>query len=149
MKKIILSGFSGLFASILLAGCTTTQQPDSNSAPSLGTANPASAYCINQGGKLEIRNESNGQVGYCHLKNGQVVEEWEYFRANQPKCVAEQASALVGQFNLTEAQIKQKTKAQIVRMVQPGQPVTMDYREERVTVTVDPASKKVVQASCG
>ncbi len=148
MKKIILSGLSGLFASILLAGCSITQSPDSNSAL-LGTANPASAYCINQGGKLEIRNETNGQVGYCHLKNGQVVEEWEYFRANQSKCIADQAAALVGQSNLTEAQIKEKTKAQMVRMVAPGQPVTMDYREERVTVTVDPATKKVVQASCG
>ncbi|MFV5591524.1 I78 family peptidase inhibitor [Acinetobacter variabilis] len=148
MKKIILSGLSGLFASILLAGCSTTQSTDSNSA-SLGTANPASTYCINQGGKLEIRNETNGQVGYCHLKNGQVVEEWEYFRANQPKCIADQATALVGQSNLTEAKIKEKTKAQMVRMVAPGQPVTMDYREERVTVTVDPATKKVVQASCG
>jgi len=88
-------------------------------------------------------------VGYCHLKNGQVVEEWEYFRANQPKCIADQAAALVGQSNLTEAKIKEKTKAQMVRMVAPGQPVTMDYREERVTVTVDPATKKVVQASCG
>ncbi len=148
MKKIILSGLSGLFASILLAGCSTTQSTDSNSV-SLGTANPSSAYCINQGGKLEIRNETNGQVGYCHLKNGQVVEEWEYFRANQPKCIADQAAALVGQSNLTEAKIKEKTKAQMVRMVAPGQPVTMDYREERVTVTVDPATKKVVQASCG
>ncbi|MFB6330543.1 I78 family peptidase inhibitor [Acinetobacter variabilis] len=148
MKKIILSGLSGLFASILLAGCSTTQSTDSNSA-SLGTANPASTYCINQGGKLEIRNETNGQVGYCHLKKGQVVEEWEYFRANQPKCIADQAAALVGQSNLTEAKIKEKTKAQMVRMVAPGQPVTMDYREERVTVTVDPATKKVVQASCG
>lgn len=148
MKKIILSGLSGLFASILLAGCSTTQSTDSNSA-SLGTANPASTYCINQGGKLEIRNETNGQVGYCHLKKGQVVEEWEYFRANQPKCIADQAAALVGQSNLTEAKIKEKTKAQMVRMVAPGQPVTMDYREERVTVTVNPATKKVVQASCG
>ncbi|WP_369124997.1 I78 family peptidase inhibitor [Pseudomonas sp. AB12(2023)] len=50
---------------------------------------------------------------------------------------------------MTEAQIKQKTKAQIVRMVEPGQAVTMDYREERVTVTVDPTSKKIIQASCG
>ncbi len=68
---------------------------------------------------------------------------------NQPKCIADQAAALVGQSNLTEAQIKQKTQAQIVRMVEPGQAVTMDYREERVTVTVDPTSKKIIQASCG
>ncbi len=37
----------------------------------------------------------------------------------------------------------------MVRLVQPGQPVTMDYREDRVTVTVDPKTNKVVQASCG
>jgi hypothetical protein len=56
---------------------------------------------------------------------------------------------LIGQSNLTEAQIKQKTSAKMVRLVQPGQPVTMDYREDRVTVTVDPKTNKVVQASCG
>ena len=65
------------------------------------------------------------------------------------KCVAEQATALIGQSNLTEAQIKQKTSAKMVRLVQSGQPVTMDYREDRVTVTVDPKTNKVVQASCG
>jgi len=27
--------------------------------------------------------------------------------------------------------------------------VTMDYREDRVTVTVDPKTNKVVQVSCG
>ena len=43
--------------------------------PKLGMANPASEYCVKQGGKIEIRTESKGQVGYCHLKNGQVVEE--------------------------------------------------------------------------
>jgi putative hemolysin len=144
MKKTILFGL----LAVALSACTTTPQSDTET-PKIGTANPASAYCIDQGGKLEIRTESNGQVGYCHLKNGQVVEEWELLHLNQPKCIADQAKALVGQFNLTEEQIKQKTKAQIVRMVEPGQAVTMDYREERVTVTVDPASKKIIQASCG
>lgn len=144
MKKTMLFGLLAL----ALSACTTTPQSETD-APKTGSANPASAYCVNQGGKLEIRTESNGQVGYCHLKNGQVVEEWELLDMNQPKCIADQAAALVGQSNLTEAQIKQKTKAQIVRMVEPGQAVTMDYREERVTVTVDPTSKKIIQASCG
>ncbi len=58
------------------------------------------------GWQAEIRTESNGQVGYCHLKNGQVVEEWELLHMNQPKCIADQAAELVGQSNLTEAQIK-------------------------------------------
>lgn len=65
------------------------------------------------------------------------------------ECVAEQASQLVGQSNLSEAQIKQLTKANTVRIVSPTQPMTMDYRFDRVTVVVDPATKKIVKASCG
>jgi hypothetical protein len=68
---------------------------------------------------------------------------------NPSTCVPEQAVALVGQSNLSEAQIKQKTQAERVRMVYPGQAVTMDYREDRVTVTLDPLSKKIIQAACG
>ncbi|MFH3639497.1 DUF333 domain-containing protein, partial [Acinetobacter baumannii] len=88
--------------------------------------NPASQYCVEQGGKLEIRNEANGQVGYCHLPNGQVVEEWKLFRDNQANCVSEEAQKLVGLSGLTDDQIKQKTKSEIVRKVAPGQPMTMD-----------------------
>lgn len=131
-----------------LSGCSTAQKSETV-RPNVGMANPASTFCVEQNGKLEIRKEANGEVGYCHLPNGQIVEEWALFRASQNKCVAEQATALIGQSNLTEAQIKQKTSAKMVRLVQPGQPVTMDYREDRVTVTVNPKDNKVVQASCG
>ena len=44
-------------------------------------ANPASQYCIDQGGTLEIVDEAGGQVGYCNLPNGNRVEEWELFRS--------------------------------------------------------------------
>lgn len=49
--------------------------------PATGLANPASQYCVSLGGRLEIRSEQNGEVGYCHLPDGRVVEEWELFRA--------------------------------------------------------------------
>ena len=143
MKKIIWMG--AIMA--VLTGCAA--QNTETAPPKLGMANPASQYCVEQGGKLEIRNESNGQVGYCHLPNGQVVEEWALFRSSQSECVAEEAKRLVGKSNLTEANIKALTKAQTVRMVKPGQPVTMDYRAERVTVTVDPKTNQIIQASCG
>jgi hypothetical protein len=61
----------------------------------------------------------------------------------------EEAQKLVGKTGLSEAQIKQLTKSEIVRSVQPGQPVTMDYRDNRVTVSIDPVSKKITHASCG
>ncbi|APR70514.1 I78 family peptidase inhibitor [Acinetobacter haemolyticus] len=144
MKKIL---FLGLMMTSL-AACTSTPSSEMT-PPKIGMANPASKYCVEQGGQLEIRNEANGQVGYCKLRNGQVVEEWELFRASQPKCLADEAQKLVGQTGLTEAQIKEKTKSEIVRSIGPNQPVTMDYRENRVTVTVDPKSKKITHASCG
>ncbi|WP_234463998.1 putative hemolysin [Paracoccus caeni] len=43
-------------------------------------ANPASVNCERIGGRLEIRNSAGGQTGYCHLPDGNVVEEWELFR---------------------------------------------------------------------
>ncbi|AXY59828.1 I78 family peptidase inhibitor [Acinetobacter sp. WCHAc010052] len=143
MKKFVMLGL--MIAAV--SGCSTVQK--SEDKPALGMANPASTYCVEQGGKLEIRKEASGETGYCHLPDGQVVEEWTLFRAAQSKCVSEQATALIGQPKLTEAQIQKKTGAKTVRLVQPGQPVTMDYREDRVTVTVDPETGKVVHASCG
>jgi putative hemolysin len=42
--------------------------------------NPASVFCIENGGKLEIKDEAEGQVGMCTLKSGLVCEEWALFR---------------------------------------------------------------------
>jgi putative hemolysin len=44
-------------------------------------ANPASVYCDEQGGKLEIReHEDGGQYGVCIFDDGSECEEWAYFR---------------------------------------------------------------------
>lgn len=48
----------------------------------LGLALSASEYCIEQGTKLEIKNESYAQVGHCHLKDGQVIQDWQLFKAS-------------------------------------------------------------------
>lgn len=72
-----------------LAACGSDDAP-SGTTPSSGStaapggsqiANPASEYCIAQGGTLEIVDEAAGQVGYCTLPDGTRVEEWEYFRS--------------------------------------------------------------------
>jgi hypothetical protein len=144
MKKILCLGL--MISS--LAACSTVHNKDTH-APKLDAANTASEYCINQGGKLEIRNEVNGQVGYCHLPNGQINEEWKFFRDSSKECLAEEAKVLVGKTGLTDNEIKQKTQSEIIRRIAPGQPVTMDYRSNRITVTIDPVSKKITHASCG
>jgi putative hemolysin len=47
--------------------------------------NPASAFCEEQGGKLEIRTDSEGgQFGVCILEDGTECDEWEYFRGECP-----------------------------------------------------------------
>lgn len=62
-----------------------------------GIANPASVNCVNQGGTLEIVDENNGAVGYCHLKDGRVCEEWSLMRGGcmAPGQVSTDASSSV------------------------------------------------------
>ncbi|MCH4293497.1 DUF333 domain-containing protein [Shewanella sp. 3B26] len=48
----------------------------------IGMANPAAEYCVKIGGEHKVVKEEAGEVGYCHLKDGQVVNAWDYFRAH-------------------------------------------------------------------
>ena len=57
-----------------------TEQPEQI----IGMANPASVYCIEQDGKLEMREELGGTTGYCVFPDGTEKEEWEYWRENHP-----------------------------------------------------------------
>ena len=64
-------------------------------------------------------------------------------------CRQDAAAALTGKSRISDADARQATGASIVRQIQPGQPVTMDYRRERVTIETDAASGKIVRAYCG
>lgn len=67
------------FAAAGLGACGSDSEPSDTTA--VGLANPASEFCVDQGGTLEIVDEADGQVGYCTLPDGTRVEEWEYFTA--------------------------------------------------------------------
>ena len=54
---------------------------DDGDDESPGLANPASVYCVEQGGEVEIVDEADGQVGYCNLPDGRRIEEWEFYEA--------------------------------------------------------------------
>lgn len=46
-----------------------------------GNANPASTYCVEQGGTSEIRTAGDGsQSGVCLFPNGSECDEWAFFR---------------------------------------------------------------------
>ena len=71
---------SWLAALLSAAGIGGAEPPPQD--PVIGMANPASVYCAEQGGKLEIRTGPGGESGWCHLPDGKVVEEWTFYRAN-------------------------------------------------------------------
>jgi putative hemolysin len=51
-----------------------------------GIANPASVYCEEQGGKLEIKTDNTGaQYGLCIFDDGSSCEEWGYYRGECSK----------------------------------------------------------------
>ena len=64
-------------------------------------------------------------------------------------CRPAAAEALAGKDRVGDAEAKRLTGASIVRQIQPGQGVTLDYRRERVTIETDPKTDKIVRAFCG
>ena len=48
-------------------------------------ASPASVFCVENGGTLEIVEGDKGQRGMCTLSDGTVCEEWAYFRGECPE----------------------------------------------------------------
>jgi len=64
-------------------------------------------------------------------------------------CRPDAAEQLAGMSRVTDPQAMQMTGATLVRQIAPGQGVTMDYRQERVTIETDPRTGKIVRAACG
>lgn len=81
-KMLILS----LFASVaLLQGCTVKTNDDVPAPPKvIGMANPADVYCSQIGGKLNPKQNAQGQYSTCTLPDGQEIDSWELFRRDHP-----------------------------------------------------------------
>ena len=65
-------------AGALFAAACGGGEPAPATAP--GLANPASVYCEEQGGTVEIREGGDGQYGVCVFPDGSECEEWAFFR---------------------------------------------------------------------
>lgn len=106
MKKTFFLLFLVSFA---LAGCLTQTKPTNQNQLTntdktdgenqIGLSNPASVYCAEQGGRLEIRTDTEGgQTGFCVFEDNSECEEWSYFRNEcQPQSEVEDISAEVKQ----------------------------------------------------
>lgn len=77
-------------ACLLGAGCTTTEQGQTNTTTpavptatgTIGMPNPAAAWCEEQGYGYEIRKDAAGnEYGVCIFGNGMEADEWAVYRA--------------------------------------------------------------------
>ena len=67
-----------LIGIVLSASCSPSQ---SSPTPEPNMPNPASVYCEQNGGKLELRQDvSGGVAGMCVFPDGSECDEWAYFR---------------------------------------------------------------------
>ena len=49
----------------------------------IGMANPASVYCVEQGGEsITKQNKDGSEYGICKFNDGKEVDEWEFYRKN-------------------------------------------------------------------
>ncbi|MFN2144690.1 MAG: DUF333 domain-containing protein [Anaerolineales bacterium] len=65
----------------ILAGTACGPASPEEEPEDIGMANPASVYCEEQGGTLEIRtSKDSSQFGMCVFDDGSECEEWAYFR---------------------------------------------------------------------
>jgi putative hemolysin len=75
-----------LVASLLSACVGISQEvtmptPEPGAETPIGMPNPASVYCEEQGGRLEIRTAADGgQFGICLFADGSECEEWAFYR---------------------------------------------------------------------
>ncbi len=59
------------------------------------------------------------------------------------------AETLVGRAAVSDDEARKITGATLVRQIAPGDPVTMDFRQERVTIETDPETGRILRALCG
>lgn len=143
MKKTLIL-WTLLLGAVALTGCgqqnnneilsgedilvqTTDEGSEMNTT---GMANPASEYCVSQGGTSEIRKDKDGaEFGVCKLANGEEREEWSLYRESE----------YVG-LSLADAEAKAKENGVEFRIAEQdgeAKALTMDLRPGRVNAMVN------------
>ncbi|MFH1900147.1 MAG: DUF333 domain-containing protein [Patescibacteria group bacterium] len=74
-----------------ISGCG--DKPQSSYKNTNQIANPASVYCEEKGGIIEIRQNETGQAGWCIFPDQSECEEWAFFRN---ECLPQTLQSLEG-----------------------------------------------------
>ena len=76
-RKVLFTLFI-VTSALLLASCNPKQ---TNPTPNTDMPNPASVYCEEHGGAVDLRQDASGGVtGVCVFDDGSECDEWAYFR---------------------------------------------------------------------
>ena len=68
-----------------IIACTALALPAPRAQPSSALANPASRYCVDQGGRLAVdKDGSGGPFGICRFEDNRQCEEWALLRGHCP-----------------------------------------------------------------
>jgi putative hemolysin len=84
--RFLALGLLWCLASAMI-GCASTAMLHSSQAQesTAQIANPASSYCVGQGGTLSIRKRGDvGEYGLCAFEDDRQCEEWAMFRGDCP-----------------------------------------------------------------
>ncbi len=77
-RKMLLTLFI-VTGAVLLSSCSSQ---DASPTPLADMPSPASVYCEENGGKVELRDDSSGNVvGICVFPDGSECDEWAYYRS--------------------------------------------------------------------
>jgi len=75
-----------LAATLVLTGCNKTTETIETPETNVGIANPASVFCEENDGILEIETDEEGnQGGICKFDDGSYCEEWSFYRGECDK----------------------------------------------------------------
>ncbi len=78
MFRLACSALFLLLCLVFVPACTAAA---STPTPAANLPNPASVYCEQHGGKLDLRQDSSGGVaGVCVFPDRSECDEWAYFR---------------------------------------------------------------------
>nr|WP_174505649.1 hypothetical protein [Acinetobacter sp. Marseille-Q1620] len=95
----------------------------------------------------EVSKQAQGQQKGQELKHPEISVSKEWDPAFN--CDPVKAKKLIGKTGLTEKQVLSMTNSRIFRSVYIGEPVTEELRPDRVTIDIDPKTKRIVASTCG
>jgi putative hemolysin len=148
-----------LMLGLLAAACGPTETPmPAETTSSAGIANPASVYCNDNGGRLEIRTGlGGGQIGVCIFPDGSECEEWAYFRgecqpgatpaAPVPAAVASAEPVMLQVLLPEDGSVSELGECQVVGSTSPGAVVSVN--DEILIADSDGAFQTTVTLEAG